>query len=219
MRAREWSKPLVIGGLIGATLFAAVVGYVVFRQRTERSRVVPDRVAVIVVSRDASDSPTAQAIALAEGGTLRFISPDTEVAVPGTSAKRLADAYSFGGGALVASLLPQADAVQKGAYVAIPEDVWIAAIGESGLKVDVPESLEVFDGERLVSLAAGPQSLGAADVAAVLRALPFIAESRRDELRESVARSILLAMATAGELPGVESGLSASAIGDLLRSF
>lgn len=219
MQAREWSKPLVAGAVIGAVLFAAALGFVVFRQRSTQSRSVPDRVAVIVVSRDASDAPIAQAIAVAQAGTLRFVSPETQVTVPGTSARRIADAYSFGGGALVASLLPKADAVPKGAFVAIPEKVWLSVIDEQGIEVDVPQPLEVFDGDRLVSLSAGPQRLNAAETAAVLRAMPFVDEDQRDQLRESVARGILAAMSSAPSVPGIESGLSESAVTRFLGSL
>ncbi|HET6350511.1 MAG TPA: hypothetical protein VFG89_00030 [Coriobacteriia bacterium] len=219
MQTREWSKPLLVGAIIGFVLFAAILGYAIVRQKGSQGRALPARVAIVLVSRDASDSPTAQAIAVSEGGKLAFVSPETPVTVPGTSARRLADAYSFGGGALLVSLLPEDAKVDEGAYLAIPEKAWLSTIDPQGFKVDVPQDVEIFDGSDLVSLKAGEQTLTPTEVAALFRALPFVDEDLREPLREQLARKVLAALGGAQSVTGIESGLSADAIRQLIGTL
>lgn len=219
VQTREWSKPLLVGAIIGVVLFAAILGYAIVRQKGSEGRRLPARVAVILVSRDASDSPTAQAIAVSEGGKLAFISPETPVTVPGTSAHRLAEAYSFGGGALLVSLLPKDAKVDEGSYLAIPEKAWVSTIDPQGFIVDVPQDVEIFDGADLVSLKAGEQTLEPAEVAALFRALPFVDQDLREALREQLARGVLGALGDAQGVSGIESGLSADAVRQLLGTL
>lgn len=226
MRSVAW-------GAVAALVLVAVVGgggYLYLRGTGGLSRGTDtSRVALVIPAADQDGATVAQLIGLVESGgpggtpTLTDVDPDTHVAIPGTAFDRLRDAYSFGGGAAVAAALP----APRPAWVAVPENVWRAAIdAHAGVAVTLPVSIDVFDGDTLTSLPTGEQRLDGAQSAALLRGIGFLAATDRAAVRKQLLAGIGAALAASPvrvAAPAVKTDLTPEALaawldGVLLKS-
>ena len=204
----------VATGALSALLVLALAaggGYVYLRATDSLSkRTDTATVALVIASRGEDGATVASLVGLVASSdattTITDVDPDTRVTIAGTSYDRLKDAYAFGGGAAVAKALPAlasapTPAAPAPAYVAVPEAVWRSALdrgGEPGVRVTLPQALDVFDGRTLTSLPAGEQTLRSDEVAALLRALAYVPAAERSGVRTALIRGIASALATQG---------------------
>lgn len=197
----------VATGALSALLVLALAaggGYVYLRATGSLSkRTDTARVALVIASTGEDGATVASIVALVTSSdatttpTITDVDPDTKVAIPGTTYNRLKDAYAFGGGAAVARALP----APTPAYVAVPEAVWKTALdrgAEPGVRVTLPQALDIFDGSTLTSLGQGEQTLNGEQVAALLRAFAYVPAGDRAALRTSLVRGIASALTTQG---------------------
>lgn len=185
----------------------------------ERPREI-SRVLVIVALPDENGAVVAQAIAEADldAGSIASVDPSMPVTIPGTSYSALRDAYSFGGGAGVAEHLAQARGGKPLPYLAFDASAAEKALSASGgVTIDLPESMSVFDGERLYDWGAGPAHVtNVSDLRAIVNGAAYLTPGSRELVLQQVAKR---AVAWVASYPGglanaiqegvVESDLSA----------
>lgn len=191
----------VFWGALAALVVVAMAGgggYLYLRSTGALSRGTDtSRVALVIPGADKDGAVVAQLIGLVQSGsgrtpTLTDVDPGTRVRIPGTTFDRLGDAFSFGGGAAVAAALP----VPRPAWVAVPQDVWVAAVdAKAGIDVTLPVSVDVFDGSTLTSLPNGGQRLDGAKCAALMRGMSFLATADRAAVRKQLLVGIATALA------------------------
>jgi hypothetical protein len=204
---------VVVGGAAGY-LYAARTG--VFT-RTDRI----DRAVIVFASHAEDGAEVAQVVAdVTDGGrSVRLVDPRSAATIPGTSYDQLGDAYPFGGGEAVAAALTGLSGANV-AYVDVSEAEWIALLSRTGdVRVVVPKALEVFDGTRLVSLAAGTQTVPAADVPALLRGVAYLGAADRLGVVDAVGEASLSALASEGTRTRVRTNLTAEAYARLVAAL
>lgn len=188
-----------------------------------------DRVLVVAASPDEDGDVVGQIIAevaVGEGSATAVpVSPALEVAIPGTSFATLGDAYPFGGGAGTAEAYSRAAGARAAdgrlPYVALTPEQLAAAVEQiGGMRIEVPVSMSVFDGERLYSIKAGAQTLAAAELQAVLKGAPYIAAGERRKLDAELAAALVRVLGASQTLANssLDTNLDAEALAKLRRA-
>lgn len=194
-------KALVAGAVVGLLSSAALGAYVWWSGGLEGSSVSADDVALVLVLPDEQGVAIPRTITRYRDGAATHVDPLATARIPGTTYDALRDAYPFGGGAGVASALAEAQGTgsQVPAYVVVDLDGWLAlaATGGGPLTLDVPEHMEVFDGEWLYTFAEGVQRIEAGEVAALLSGAEYLEAPQRESLRIQVAEELARRLATA----------------------
>jgi hypothetical protein len=173
----------------------------------------PSSVVVVFSARAEDGAPVARIIAVsdAQGGTARLVSPDTSVAVPGTSSGTLGDAYPFGGAAAVARAAGTGPSI---GWIDVPQEQWADALDKAGgLKVVLPQPMSVFDGQRLRSFPASEQVVHGTDIGLLMGGVPYLPPAERDDVRAQVAAASLAGLARYGTAPvhGIGTNLTPAA--------
>lgn len=217
-----WRSALV-GAVAAIVLVAAVVLgglYVVGGTAPTTEQVEPERVLLVFAAPNADGAVVAASIAVVADGRFTFVSPDTSVTIPGTSASTLGDAYIYGGGKAVSGAISGVGEFAHDGYVVVPQSLWARAAADvGGVSADLPQDVSVFDGERLTTLRSGEQTLTAEGVAAVLGAMPYFAAGERDVLRESLGRQLAKALAgRAADASELQSDLTPESLELWLRN-
>ncbi|MBN2848393.1 MAG: hypothetical protein JXP72_08090 [Coriobacteriia bacterium] len=184
------------------------------------------RVALIAAAPDENGAVVAQVIVLVDltesPPVAEALSPATPVTIPGTSYATLADAYPFGGGAGVANAIARAGKVpgDAPAYAAITPAALASAVDAAGgVRVRLPAEMAVFDGETLFTFRSGMNTLNGADLAAVFKGAPYLAEVDRAALDEELGRALVDLVAAwpaglqaAAENADISTDMSAAAL-------
>ncbi len=165
-------RAAIIGAVLALVCVAAVAGAAVLGNMStsaERDSAANGPVLVAVVLPDADGVLTVRQMDVVQrmGTTLRLtgVDPLTSATVPGTSAKTLADAFSFGGGAGLAAAVagshrrPSAG-VDSGGAGALQR-----LLGAKRVTFALRDGVEVFDGTELYSFPAGRAQVPAEQVA------------------------------------------------------
>ena len=211
-------KSVLVGALVGIlVLVLGLGGYLYVRgsapQAQDRQS---DRTLLIFESRAEDDATVAALISLIEGDGVRDISPETTVSIPGTSYNHLSDALAFGGGGAVLNAF-KGGGGEADAFVSVPESVWRGAVdARSGITVDLPVDLTVFDGSRLSTLASGEQTMTSSEVGAVLRGIAYLNPTDRSRVRHQLSREMASALISAH---GRATDLKSSMSGQVLESW
>lgn len=196
---------LVVALLIGLVLIGGVVAYATgLIGDTTVSADEFDRVLLVAASPDESGAVVGQIIAVVDisGGSseIQAVSPTLHVTIPGTSFSELKDAYPFGGGEGTAEAYGRAKAAEVLPYVAIsPAGLSEAVQAVGGVSVRLPETISVFDGERLFTLQAGDQRLDPEELQAVFKGAAYLSASNREKLDAELADALAVALAASPE--------------------
>lgn len=211
-------RAAVVGGLLALVTVGLAFAYVA---RPNASRTTaPEQVVVIIESKDSDGATGASLIGLVSGGRMQDVDPGMRAVVSGASGSTLGDAYIFGGPEAVVSALGTASAPATVGYLAIPQRVWMDAINQSGgLQVELPASINTFNGNELFSLGAGPQVLSAPETAAVLTALPYFSPTDQGAVRVQLGRAICRVVGGIGvDVDDVHSDIPRGAFTDWIRT-
>lgn len=157
-----------------------------------------------------------------EPAALEPISPALAVSIPGTTYATLGDAYPFGGGAGVAEALARARDEVPYPYVALSADELAGAVtAAGGMNVTLPADMSVFDGSDLFTFERGEQMLSAAELHAVLKGAPYLADGERERLDASLAEGLAAVLAAEPEsLTGAtRTNLAADALARIAGSL
>ena len=179
-----YGRSLLWGALLGLAGIAAMAGYLYYNASTTAYRGgVPEEVLVVGAIQDAEGASVGGVVFMVDSdGGFEYVDATAQVTIPGTSYKTLQDAYAFGGGAAVAEAYGRLQGVETPAWLALPQDVWMAVADEAGgVIVDAEEGAYIFLGKELVSIEEGEQELSGAELAAYWAAAPF-ADSERKAL-------------------------------------
>lgn len=195
----------VLVGVVAALVVIAVLGALV------ALHVVP----VSAPGSSAGDGPIAVALVLpnAEGvvtvrlldvytrvdgaWNVQSVSPTTSAVVPGTGGTTLADAYVFGGGSGLVSALSTQSGRTITSWVVIDEHGWEVIRASRPLPIELRSDIEVFDGHRLFSFAAGSQSVPATQVAPLFDGAGYLSMVEARGLRSQVGDVLAGSMADA----------------------
>lgn len=182
-----------------------------------------DRVLVVAAAPDEDGEVVGQILAVASVKQNRVepLDPSLEVAIPGTSFSTLGDAYPFGGGAGTASAYERASDEDLPYLALTPEQLSVAVEDGGGLKVTLPASLSVFDGERLYTFDEGTHTLDAAEVRALLKGAPYLSASEREKLNAELAEAFAAALGRSDVLglTDLDTNLDDEALGQLKASL
>lgn len=103
------------------------------------------------------------------------------VTIPGTIFDRLRDIYSFEGGSGLAKAISQP--VTHPAYVVLDFEDLQALLNVERMIIEVPEQMDVYDGEELYTFRAGQElTLTAHEAVALLMGAEYLPESARQTL-------------------------------------
>lgn len=216
-------KSVLVGALVAILLVACVGlgGYLYLRSVSQSADSERQSRVVLVFESPAEDGALSAAlISLVVDDRMKDVSPETTVTIPGTSYHHLSDALVFGGGAAVASALDASQSARPAAFVVVPQSVWGASLDAThAVRVNLSSDVTVFDGEELITIHSGQQSLTATGVVALLRGLPYIALDERSALRKQIERQLAAAVLVARPLgDGLVSDLSPKALGSWMGS-
>ncbi len=158
-------RAAVLGAVLALVCVAAVAGAAVLGNLStsaERDSAVNGPVLVAVVLPDADGVLTVRQMDVVQrmGTTLRLtgVDPLTSATVPGTSAKTLADAFSFGGGAGLAAAVAGATGDRVQAWIVVGPVALQELLGAQTVTFALLNGVEVFDGAELYSYPAGERS-------------------------------------------------------------
>ncbi len=217
---RPYTKAILIGAAIALLVVFAVVGLVA--TGTLESFVPPaatDSVLLILVARDADGTESA-AFAYAvntEDGRIEPVDTSVRKTIPGTSAETPAEAYPFGGGAIVAAAVADQTGGDALPWVVLPEAAWTSMVDDDGkVAVDVPSQISVFLGEDLTLLDPGAQELDGAEAAALVAGLEYVDDADRADLKSALeaelSRVVISEPARLSDL--VARGQASTSLGD-----
>jgi len=200
-----WRVALV-GGVLGLVTVAAVVWLAVSgvlptgAKRAQASAEGPVLVALVLPDADGVNVPRAIDLYARVNGklTLTVVDPDQAATVSGTSARTLADAYTFGGGAALARAYTQGAGADEPAWVVVGQDAWNTLRGGAPVEIDIPAPLEVFDGSRLYSYPQGPTSVPVTEVRRVLDGVQFLSSQLRGSVRTRLGEGLAGTLEGAG---------------------
>lgn len=131
-------------------------------------------------------------------GTLTAKETSAAATVAGTSASTVRDAYPFGGPGAVAAALAGGSAVPPA--VGVSADAWAELLGEgSGVTVELPDPVNVFDGERLVQFDAGETAVDGTSACALLVASKYMDAELASQVRRAVTESTAAALLASPE--------------------
>jgi hypothetical protein len=197
----------MLAGAIAAILLVALAGlgrFAYLRMVGGAPEARGQESVLLIFESSAKDgAPSAALISVVGGGKMRDVSPDTTVAVSGTSYSRLGDALAFGGGAAVARGLGSGQHGSVMRYVSVPEPVWHAAIEATyGVRVDIPRKLAAFKGAGLTTIPSGEQTLTADQVGVLMEGLSYLSTYEVPVLRVQLERQLAAALVSAGSSRG-----------------
>jgi hypothetical protein len=188
-----------VAGVVGAVLgLAAVVivavlvraNVIPFGSPANKQDVPGTLVALVLPAEDGVRVPRVLVYYPSGGGSGLVVDPRTEVAVPGTSANSLADAYSFGGGDGLARGYAAAAGVATPGWVVVDEKTWPELANGRKLLVPLEEPIDVFNGVDLVSFPSGVVSVGASETASLMAGTDHLDRVERAKVLLAVAEGV-----------------------------
>jgi len=208
-----FGRSLLTGVLIGLLLVAAVVGYLLWTGLQESKHAGPDDVVVMLVLPDEEGVVLPRTVdryvTSGTGATVEHIDVRKEIAIPGTSYTQLRDAYAFQGPSGVAAAVG-ADAERTPSYVVLDTNAYARLMGDEPITVDIPEHMEVFDGDTLRTFEVGEAQVAPEDIVALFLGLQYLDAEQRDDVRAQVGLAIAARLAAdPSTVPWLETDLSA----------
>jgi len=176
-------------------------------------------VLLVVALPDENGDIVAQLIADidASGATVRpivrSVDPTTPVTVAGTSFDRLRDSYPFGGGQGVASSYARLVGGEPLPYIDLgPEAVEALLDASGGITLDLPQAMNVFDGQRLYTFSQEQVTADAAEFRAIVNGAGYLpTDERKMVLQQACERvSELLVRYPGGIGAAVDGGVVAT---------
>jgi len=218
----------VLQGFVAALVFmalAAAGGWWYLRSSGALpGRPRSDKTVIVFAATGEDGAQLAGIVALASdgGGSAQVFDPLMKVTIPGTSYDQLRDAYPFGGARAVADSLA-ARAGEDAGWVDVSEEAWVAALEADlpetttriGIEIDLPKSLDVFDGNRLASFPEGTSVVRPGDVPLLLRGMAYLPESARQQVAAKVGDALLHALGAHATAEGVTTDLTPEALAAL----
>jgi len=208
-----FGRSLLTGVLIGLLLVAAVVGYLLWTGLQESKHAGPDDVVVMLVLPDEEGVVLPRTVdryvTSGTGATVEHIDVRKEIAIPGTSYTQLRDAYAFQGPSGVAAAVG-ADAERTPSYVVLDTNAYARLMGDEPITIDIPEHMEVFDGDTLRTFEVGEAQVAPEDIVALFLGLQYLDAEQRDDVRAQVGLAIAARLAAdPSTVPWLETDLSA----------
>lgn len=117
-----------------------------------------------------------------QDGVMRVESIDvkTQVVVPGTSYNTLRDTYSFGGAKGLAAAV--SNSTPAPSFILVDLAAFKQLASSDLITLEVPEHMEVFDGEQLYTFETGTATLDAEEVVALVKGAEYISDAARKTL-------------------------------------
>lgn len=198
MQQGGFGRALLTGVLIGLLLVAAVVGYLLWSGLQESKQAGPDDVVVMLVLSDEEGvvlPRTVDRYVTSSGATsVEHIDVRKEIDIPGTSYTQLRDAYAFQGPSGVAAAVG-ADAERTPSHVVLDLGTYTRLMGDEPIVIDVPEHMEVFDGETLRTFEEGEAKVRPEDITALFLGLQYLDADQREDVRAQVGVAIATRLA------------------------
>lgn len=192
MQHGGFTRSLLSGVLIGLVLIAAVVGYLLWQDLQESGTAGANDVIVMLVLPDEEGVVLPRTIDryVTSGGetTVDHIDVRKKVEIPGTTYTQLRDAYSFQGPAGVAASVSKGDLVPT--YVVIDLESYSRLMGEEPISIDIPEHMEVFDGQHLTTFEQGKNEISDEQITALFQGLQYLDDGAREDVRAQVGEAI-----------------------------
>ncbi|MDP2233889.1 MAG: hypothetical protein Q8K89_09650 [Actinomycetota bacterium] len=198
MQQSGFARALMSGALIGLLLVAAVIGYLVWRGLEHSKTAGPDDVVVMLVLPDEEGVILPRVVDRYVSSESAFaverLDPQATAQIPGTSYTLLRDAYSFEGPAGIV------DAVASGidrrpSYIVLDAKGIERLAGSQAFTIDIPEHMEVFDGQRLRTFEQGTTTISAEDLGLLFLGAQYLKDSSHQSVREQVGDAILQLLA------------------------
>lgn len=221
-------RSALIGGLaavvvVVALLVVAFGGLLPASDGQGRSIDGPVAVALVLPGADGSVALRALDVYTRErsGWSVRSVSPTSRAVVSGTGGTRISDAYSFGGGSMVAEVLRTQMGIPVRAWVVIDETAWLELRSGSAVVVALPKGIEVFDGGTLSSFPEGTSTVPARQTGVLLDGAGYLAGPESKRVRETVGDSLASSLTSSGPdaSSAVESSLGSNALREWIRSL
>jgi len=165
-----WSKIAVTIGIIAVLVVAALAVAIVSGIVAPPAEKVPTKVLVIGTVPDAAGSESAAFAYVLDSGRNQVSVLDTlmSATVSGTSATNAYEAFPFGGGPTVASVLAEQSGDAALPWVVVPASTWADLIDQAGgVSIDIPQRFSAYRAGELVLLEQGRQLLDGAEAVAV----------------------------------------------------
>ncbi len=129
------------------------------------------------------------------------VDPSDPAVVPGTSARTLAGAFTFGGGDLLARTWAEKTDRPVPAWVVVDEPTWLR-IADGPVTVALGAPVDVFDGTDLVTFPAGSVSVAPRDLGVLLAGMDASASSERRSVMGEAAEAVQRAL---GDIDGASN--------------
>ena len=216
MEEREFGigRALAYGALVGLLVVAVGAGYLYYRMRTELQTAGADDVIVVLALPDDQGVVLPRVIDRVTDGEVESVDPLTTATVPGTSYNVLRETYPFSGAEGLAAAL--ADGQTRPSYVVFEADAWEALAGDTTIVIDVPEQMDVFDGQAMYTFREGEQELDADEIAPLLNGADYVSEESREQIRTQLGEA-LLEMIAADGIGQADTDLSAEELNTWLQ--
>lgn len=216
-RGISLGRSLAYGALAGLLAVAAASGYLWYRASQEPRSAGADDVIVVLVLPDEEGVILPRVIDRVSDGESTCVDPLTAARVPGTSYNVLREAYPFSGADGLASALAS-DTEVRPSYVVVDADAWEQLTGGDSVTIDVPEQIDVFDGERLYTFREGEQDVDSDEIDELLNGADYLGAPAREQIREQIGRALLAMIAESG-IEGAETDLTAEELDAWLQGL
>ncbi|MHB9003861.1 MAG: hypothetical protein ACYC6C_07310 [Coriobacteriia bacterium] len=200
-------RSLAYGALAGLLAVVVVSGYLWYRASQEPRSAGADDVIVVLVLPDEEGVVLPRVIERVRAGESESVDPLSEARIPGTSYNMLREAYPFSGAAGLAAAVA-GDGEIHPSYVVIDAEALDELAGDGAIEVDIPEQIDVFDGEQLFTFREGTQRIRSHEVDKAFNGADYLDEPARRAMREQIGAALLAMIAERG-IDGAETDLTA----------
>lgn len=192
MRGRDLVVAGVVGAILGLVAVVAValmLRYGVVQSGPSGSGVGEPGtlVALVLPAEDGVQIPRVLIYYPSGNGRGVVVDPRTRVAVPGTSGDRIADAYSFGGGAGLARAYSAATSVAVPHWVVVDQSTWPRLANGSEITFRLSEPVDVFNGTDLISFPSGAVGVDATETTSLMQGADHLNAASRSVILASLA--------------------------------
>lgn len=197
MKGRGIGRAILLGAVLGVMVVsAAVIAFVLLSSRAERASM--DKALLVVTGPGKEQAAVVYVVDEIDfrtsPPTVRSIDPLRQVTVPGTSYRRLREAYPFGGSVGVAKALASVEGTRALPVLELTAGAWESVAG-SGIDIDVPNRIYIFNGDRLATFDPGSRHLAAGDVYDLGMGSEYLSSADRLALQRALGTAAVRAVA------------------------